>query len=183
KVLPRPEEEHTLRLEIPQDKAIELMNRWAARPLPVSATCYIEGALHVRLSGSARTVAASLASVGGDSMDNSAEVWSGVREHRAPAFQGRLWRVSVRSTTPPLPLTGQQTAEWNGSLRWIATDAPDDEVHRVAHQAGGHATLFRGASGSAIMRLEAGVLKLNQRIKAALDPQGIFGPHRLHGEF
>jgi FAD/FMN-containing dehydrogenase len=33
------------------------------------------------------------------------------------------------------------------------------------------------------MRLEENVLALNRRIKAALDPDGIFGPHRLHAEF
>jgi glycolate oxidase FAD binding subunit len=68
-------------------------------------------------------------------------------------------------------------------LRWIATDAPEDEIHEAARKAGGHATLFRGGQGSAIMRLDPGVLALNKRIKAALDPSGIFGPHRLHAEF
>ena len=106
-----------------------------------------------------------------------------MREHRSPAFQGKLWRCTVRSTTPPLPLPGEQTVEWNGSLRWIASEAPDDEVHEAARKAGGHATLFRGSSGGPIMRLDAGVLALNRRIKAALDPDGIFGPHRLHAEF
>jgi FAD/FMN-containing dehydrogenase len=27
------------------------------------------------------------------------------------------------------------------------------------------------------------VLELHKRLKAALDPDGIFGPHRLHPEF
>ena len=183
KVLPRYEEEQTLRFEMTQAKAIEAMNRWAAQPLPVSATCHIEGALHVRLSGSARTVAATRAALGGALLENAGDFWSRVREHRSPAFQGKLWRCSVRSTTPPLPLPGEQTVEWNGSLRWIASEAPDDEVHEAARKAGGHATLFRGSSGGPIMRLDAGVLALNRRIKAALDPDGIFGPHRLHAEF
>src|SRR4051812_29213699 len=180
KVLPRPEEEQTLRLEMTPAKAIETMNRWAGQPLPISATCYIEGALHVRLSGSSRTVAASRIGLGGELLDTAADFWNSVREHRAPALHGKLWRLSVRSTTPPLLLAGAASVEWNGSLRWHATDAPNDEVHQAAKQAGGHATLFRGAPGQPIMRLEAGVLALNRRIKAALDPMGIFGPHRLH---
>jgi glycolate oxidase FAD binding subunit len=183
KVLPRPEQEQTLRLEMTAAKAIETMNRWAGQPLPISATCYIEGALHVRLSGSSGTVAASRMGLGGELLETAVDFWSSVREHRATALQGKLWRLSVRSTTPPLPLAGAQTVEWNGSLRWLATDAPDDEIHQAAKQAGGHATLFRGAPGQPIMRLEAGVLALNRRIKAALDPMGVFGPHRLHAEF
>ena len=183
KVLPRPEEEQTLRLEMAPAKAIETMNRWAGQPLPVSATCYIDGALHVRLSGSARTVATTRERIGGEAIERDGDFWSGVREHSAPPLQGRLWRLSVRPTTPPLPLPGQQTVEWNGSLRWVATEAPADEVHQAARKAGGHATLFRGGEGSPIMRLEENVLALNRRIKAALDPDGIFGPHRLHAEF
>jgi FAD/FMN-containing dehydrogenase len=33
------------------------------------------------------------------------------------------------------------------------------------------------------MQLDAGVLALHRKLKAALDPQGIFGPHRLHPDF
>jgi glycolate oxidase FAD binding subunit len=114
---------------------------------------------------------------------NTVEFWSNLREHRAAPLQGKLWRISVRSTTPPLPLSGQQTVEWNGSLRWIATEAHTDAVHDAARASGGHATLFRGGGGAPIMRLQPGVLALNRRIKTALDPDGIFGPHRLHAEF
>jgi glycolate oxidase FAD binding subunit len=182
KVLPKPEEEQTVRLEMKQAQAIDTMNRWAGQPLPISATCYSDGALHARLAGSNRTIAAARERLGGEAVGN-ANFWSDVREHRLPALQGRLWRVSVRPTTPPLELPGQHTVEWNGSLRWVATDAADDDVHRAARNAGGYATLFRGASGSPIMRLDAGVFALNRRIKQALDPVGIFGPHRLHAEF
>jgi len=183
KVQPRPEEEQTVRLEMTQAKAIDTMNRWAGQPLPISATCYSESALYARLSGSGRTIAAARERLGGTGVDHGSDFWSSVREHRLPSLQGRLWRLSVRPTTPPLDLPGQHTVEWNGSLRWIATDAAEDQVHQAARNAGGHATLFRGAQGSAIMRLDAGVSALNRRIKQALDPEGIFGPHRLHAEF
>jgi FAD/FMN-containing dehydrogenase len=33
------------------------------------------------------------------------------------------------------------------------------------------------------MRLDPAVLGLHKRLKAALDPDGIFGPHRLHPDF
>ena len=52
KVLPLPERESTLRYALDEAKAIDTMNRWAAQPLPISATCFIDGQLTVRLSGS-----------------------------------------------------------------------------------------------------------------------------------
>ena len=73
--------------------------------------------------------------------------------------------------------------EWNGSLRWIATDAPAQQVFDAARKAGGHATRFRGSNGTPVMHLDPALLALHKRLKAALDPDGIFGPHRLHPEF
>jgi glycolate oxidase FAD binding subunit len=72
--------------------------------------------------------------------------------------------------------------EWSGALRWVATDVPPQQVFEVARRGGGHATLFRGGNAEPIMRLDAGVLALHRKLKAALDPHGIFGPQRLGPE-
>jgi glycolate oxidase FAD binding subunit len=183
KVLPSPEKEVTLRLPMDEGKAIETMNRWAGQPLPVSATCYADGALSVRLSGSQLGVNAARARLGGDTVLDGPAFWRAVREHTLDGLRGSLWRLSVKPTTPPLGLRGTQVIEWNGSLRWIATDAPAAQVFEAARKAGGHATFFRGGNGAPIMRLDAAVLGLHQRLKAALDPGGIFGRHRLHPDF
>ncbi|MHA4915548.1 hypothetical protein, partial [Enterococcus faecium] len=58
KVLPKPEAEETLRLEMPAPEAVEAFNRWAGKPLPISAAAWQEGAAWVRLSGAAPAVAA-----------------------------------------------------------------------------------------------------------------------------
>ena len=50
KVLPLPVAEATLKFEMPRDKAIEAMNRWAGRPLPISATAH--GRRRARACGS-----------------------------------------------------------------------------------------------------------------------------------
>jgi glycolate oxidase FAD binding subunit len=165
--------------------AIEAINRWAGQPLPISASCFADGALTVRLSGSALGVAAARKKLGGTPIEDAAGFWESVREHRLPAFAGgSLWRLSIHPTTPPLNLPGRQTIEWNGALRWVATDAPGEVLFVAAREAGGHATRFRGgASGTPLMQLEPGVLALQRKLKAALDPQGIFGPHRLHADF
>jgi glycolate oxidase FAD binding subunit len=65
-------------------------------------------------------------------------------------------------------------------LRWLATDAPAEQIFSAARKAGGHATLFRGGNSEPILCLDPGVLALHKKLKAALDPQGIFGPQRLH---
>jgi glycolate dehydrogenase FAD-binding subunit len=183
KVLPRPEAEQTLRFQMDEAKAIETMNRWAGQPLPISATCHSDGALTVRLSGSTLGVDSARVRVGGDAVADGPAFWRAVREQTLEAFRGRLWRLSIAPTAPPLGLSGRQVIEWNGSLRWVATDAPADDVFEAARKACGHATRFRGETGIPIMRLDTGVLALHRRIKTALDPDGIFGPHRFHPEF
>ena len=183
KVLPRPEEEVSLRFQTDENSALETMNRWAAQPLPVSATCYTGGVLTVRLSGSKLGVDAARAKLGGDPVPEGPAFWQAVREQTLEPFRGTLWRLSIKSTAPPLKFPGQQLIEWNGSLRWVATDAPGQEVFDAARGAGGHATRFRGPGNLPIMHLDPGVLALHKRIKSALDPVGIFGPRRLHAEF
>jgi len=185
KVLPRPDEEATLRFHMDEAQAIDTMNHWAGQPLPISATCFADGALSVRLSGSSLGVEAGRRKLGGVAVPDAGAFWEAVREQRLQAFRGgALWRLSIKSTTPPLRLPGTQVIEWNGSLRWIASDAAADVVFTAARTAGGHATRFRGgASREPIMRLDAGVLAVHRKLKAALDPHGIFGPHRLHPDF
>jgi glycolate oxidase FAD binding subunit len=182
KVLPLPEEEVTLRFDMEEARAIETMNRWAAQPLPLSATCYTGAAFTVRLSGSHLGVTAARSRIGGDLVAEGAAFWRAVREQTLESFRGPLWRLSINPATPPLALPGRQVIEWNGSLRWLATDAPAQEMFDAARRAGGHAMRFRGSSGTPVIQLDPALLALHQRLKTALDPLGIFGPQRLHPE-
>ncbi len=183
KVLPRPETELTLRFEMDGTKAIQTMNRWAGQPIPISATCYTDGHLNVRLSGSALGVNAARLRLGGDLVREGADFWTALREQTHAAFKPPLWRLSIKATTPPLNLPGDHVIEWNGSLRWLSTDISADKVFAAARAAGGHATRYRGIAGDEIMQLDPGVLGLHTRIKAAFDPLGIFCPRRLHAKF
>jgi glycolate oxidase FAD binding subunit len=184
KVLPVPDEELTLRFELDEAAAIDRMNRWGGQSLPISASCFVDGTLTLRLSGSALGVAAARKQLGGEAVAQGGQFWTDVREQRHAAFQGvALWRVSLRSTTPPLNLPGRQVIEWGGAQRWIAGEVPPEQVASAARSGGGHATRFRGKAATPLMQLEPGVLALHRRLKAALDPQGIFGPRRLHPEF
>ena len=65
KVLPLPASETTLLLKCGETEAISLMNKWAARPLPITATAYRDGELGVRLSGARVAVDAAAGKIGG----------------------------------------------------------------------------------------------------------------------
>lgn len=183
KVLPRPPEEVTLRFEMNEPQAIEAMNRWAGRPLPLSATCHHAGCLTLRLSGAAAALASARAKLGGERVDDGPAFWTAVREQTLDFFvtPEPLWRLSVKSTTPPLNLRGSQLVEWGGALRWLASDLPADIVRTAAANAGGHATLFRvrGGTGPVFHPLSPSLLALHRRLKRAFDPHGVLNPGRM----
>ena len=173
KLAPRPQAETTLRLEAPQARALELMNRWAGQPLPVSATAWHDGELFVRLSGSQAGVRAAAAKIGGEALD--APVWDAIREHTHPFFSGTepLWRLSLPSTSPALEAKSQ-LIEWNGGLRWV----------KASQKPNAKATLFRGGDkdGGCFAPLAPVLARVHRQLKAAFDPAGIFNPGRLYAE-
>ncbi|HVY06782.1 MAG TPA: glycolate oxidase subunit GlcE [Burkholderiales bacterium] len=185
KVLPLPEEERSLRFELAEAEAIAAMNKWAAKPMSISATCHVDGILHVRLSGASAAVAATQKKLGGEIVRNGEDFWQSVREQSNAFFQGveALWRFSIRPTATPLEL-GRQMIEWNGGLRWIAADLDPAKAFEAARKAGGHATLFRGGNRKhGIQQFSVGMLSLHKKLKRALDPHGILGPGRIHADF
>ncbi len=189
KVLPRPAAEHTLRLELPQEKALESLNRWAGTPLPVSASVWRDGELWVRISGAARAVQAAARELGGDALApaDAARFWSGIREQTDAWFAGEapLWRLSLPSSAPALDLAGAPLIEWGGALRWQRPGAQAATVRAAAARAGGHATLFRGGDKAAgvFTPLTPALARLHRELKAAFDPAGVFSPGRLYPEF
>ncbi len=189
KVLPVPVAEATLKFEMPEDKALEAVNRWAGRPLPISATAYMEGDLGVRLSGAAAAVRAALEKLGGTAVEpeRAARYWNGIREHSDPFFAGDepLWRLSVPSATPPLGLEGRTLIEWGGALRWLKSNADARRVREAAGRASGHATLFRGGDKSvgAFHLLAPAVATIHRRLKAEFDPRGVLNRGRMYPDF
>jgi glycolate oxidase FAD binding subunit len=92
----------------------------------------------------------------------------------------------VRATAPHTAFGGATMIEWGGALRWlVAQEEGDTEQARAwAAAHGGHATLFRASDKSAgvFQPLPPALLALHQRLKAALDPAGIFNPGRMYAE-
>ena len=117
----------------------------------------------------------------------AAAFWASLRDQSHSYFDGSaLWRLSVPPAASAIILKGEQLIEWGGAQRWLKVDAAPaadvaQDVRRTVAAAGGHATLFRAGdkSAGAFHPLAPAVAKINQRLKQAFDPAGIFNPGRM----
>jgi glycolate oxidase FAD binding subunit len=191
KVLPVTPGDASLRFEMPQDKALEAMNRWAGQPLPLVASCWQDGVLTLRLAGARAAVEAACARLGGSVVADAEALvfWQGLREQTADFLGGEaaLWRLSLPSAAPPLDLPAAMLIEWGGAQRWMRGDADVARMRDVAARAGGHATLFRGGqgeqrSGGVFTPLPPPLMEVHRRLKQSFDPYGVFNPGRLYPE-
>ncbi|MBY0238940.1 MAG: glycolate oxidase subunit GlcE [Burkholderiaceae bacterium] len=194
KVLPRPQAEATLRLELDQQAALRCMNDWAGQPLPLSATAWHAGVLAVRLSGAQAAVDAARRRIGGETLpDAAAEAfWRDMREQRHAFFAPEgapLWRLAVPPTAPVLshglPCDAQcdaQLLEWGGGQRWLRSAEAADTVRALAARLGGHATLYRGGAREqgVFHPLAPALHTIHRNLKNAFDPAGIFNPGRMY---
>ena len=187
KALPLPPAELTLRREHTAAQALELMNAWAGKPLPITGTCHVGNALYIRLSGAEPAVHAARQKLGGELVEDADRFWREVRDHELECFRSSapLWRISLKPTAPPLELAGPQLVEWSGALRWLAHDAEPEAVREAAARAGGHATLFRRGTRAAepFHPLSPALARVHTNLKRAFDPHGILNPGRMYAEF
>jgi glycolate oxidase FAD binding subunit len=188
KVLPRAPREATLVFDgVAEIDAIRRLNEWAGRPLPISASCWHDGVLMVRLSGANAAVDAAIRSLGGDVMPDCAGFWAGVREQHHAFFDGDmpLWRLSVPSTVGAIVLGSPQLIEWGGAQRWLRAPgdaATAERIRATVRAAGGHAALFRGGDKSVgvFQPLAPPIARIHERLKAGFDPAGIFNSGRMY---
>ena len=188
KVLPKPVAQQSLQFSMTEAEALHQINAWGGQPLPISASCWYQGKLTVRLSGARAAVDAAILKMGGEVLADAEAFWDQLREHQMAFFAEStegLWRLSVPSTTPVLPLPGDTLTEWGGAQRWLKTTADATTIRAAAEAAGGHATLFRGGDKAVgvFHPLKAPVADIHRRLKASFDPAGIFNPHRMYPDF
>ena len=101
-----------------------------------------------------------------------------------------LWRLNV----PPSalcsvveamePVGAQWLCDWAGGLVWLALADGEQRVRDAALAAGGHATLVRApeamrARVCALQPQSPGVTALEQRVRRAFDPAGVFDTGRF----
>jgi glycolate oxidase FAD binding subunit len=183
KVLPKALAETTLRLELDEAAALKRMNEWAGQPLPISATAWRDGVLHLRLSGARAAVSEAARRIGGEPADG--DIWFGLREHTDPFFAGDapLWRLALPSVAQPVGLPGAQLIEWNGGQRWLHGDAPAEQIRARAAALGGHAVRFRGGERRDVFApLPPPIAAIHRRLKAEFDPAGIFNRGRMYSD-
>lgn len=122
--------------------------------------------------------------------DEATLLWSSIAHAGALADCSTLWRVSLPPSAAPrfvetfVPLGGRWLLEWAGGLIWLGFDGDPALVRRMAKTAGGHAMLVRAAAEvRARVPMQhprlPGVMALEQRVRRAFDPAGIFETGRF----
>jgi glycolate oxidase FAD binding subunit len=200
KVLAKPQACRTLLFETSQQDALKRLNVWAGQPLPLNASAWQQGQLHLRLAGAHAAVQAACQKLGGSELAPAvADVWwDSLRDQRQRFFElddaalasGEcLWRLSVPSTTPELRLPasispGEWLVEWGGAQRWWRGHAEPQPMRDLAASVDGHATLYRAANKSVgtFTPLSVPLLRIHRQMKQAFDPAGIFNPGRLYAD-
>jgi glycolate oxidase FAD binding subunit len=190
KVLPRPFASSSRRFAMSEAEALRCLNQWGGLPLPISASCWQDGVLTLRLSGAQAAVCAAEQNLGGEAVADADDFWQAVREQTHAFFapistQKSLWRLALPSTTAPLALPGEVMIEWGGAQRWLFSEADAHTIRSAAAAAGGHATLYRGGDkGVGVFHpLAPAVAQIHRRLKASFDPSGIFNIGRMYPDF
>lgn len=189
KVVPRPAAEITLALEMPETDALELGVRLRHDAMPLTGACYFDGCFYVRLSGTEASVNTAVRTIGGEFLPEPQQFWQALRNQTHEFFQPLdrpLWRLSFPSATPHISsLEGNSLVEWAGAQRWLYSNIPVNLIRSIAEKYKGQATLYRGRlpGVSTFHPQPPGLLQVQERLKQALDPQGIFNPNRMNKDW
>ena len=190
KVLPTPELETSLSFELTVDQASKKMSQWCRKPYPITASCYHNGVLTLRLAGNEQAVKATLKNFGGETLSNSKQYWSQLKEHQLNFFNTdkNIWRLSTKEdfhfSLPDTNKTDQLT-EWHGALHWIKSNESASIIRQQASLNGGHATLFynkdiNNKKVDIFHPLEKPLLKLHKNLKDAFDPKHILNRNKMY---
>lgn len=188
KVLPAPAGTRTFRGAVAADEAIALLATSTQHGMPVTASFWRAGELHVRLEASAGALDEAAALVGGEPLapEVATQWWSDVCEQRLAHFSAApvpLWRIHVPAVAPVAPLAPYESFafEWNGQQRWVA-GIDTATAERIARECGGHATCFRGAAADdeVFAPLPHALLELHRNVKRVFDPAAILNPGRMY---
>ncbi|MBV8122812.1 MAG: glycolate oxidase subunit GlcE [Paucibacter sp.] len=184
KVVPRPPVDIVLALECGQAEGIRRANQASASAIPLAGAAWEAGVLRLRLSGAAAGVAVGRDILGGEE-DHDGLAWFDALRHFRHAFFGQpapgmiLWRLSLPQAAPPLLVGYPQLVDWAGGQRWLLAHAEASSiVQAAASAAGGNASIRRvGTPWPQHSPLTPTIAALQQRLKRAFDPAGLFGNH------
>lgn len=209
KVLPATEATATLRVAVPDLAAgVRALSAGLASPYGVTGAALLPDGPTALLrledfssfvayrTGRLRDDLAALGDVSLVEGEESRALWRGVRDAvpLGAAAEDAIWRVSVRPSAAPALVAALRAAfgarvllDWGGGLVWVAGPA-NSEAHAAvtaaAHAARGSFTLFRApepmrAAVPVITPEVPPLAAIGARVKAALDPAGLFNPGRM----
>jgi len=185
KVMPSPAASLTLVQDMAMDEVLHYMNSRTAEPKPITAACWVDGKVYLRLAGAKSAVEATAEKWSGDVMEKGEAFWRSVQDMQHEFFAGNdlpLWRFSVGSTAANPAIEGKWLIDWAGSQRWFRGAGELSDMEPLARAAGGQVSLFRGGDrGGEVMHRQPNALKtIQRRVKSSFDPDGIFNPGRLY---
>lgn len=172
KVLPLPQTELTLALELSAAEAHDRMLGWTLEPQPITATAWLDGVLRVRLSGAEASVNQAAVNLGGEQeVDNG--FWSALRDHSLPFF--RAPQIGYRTQAPAETLSAEDALiEWNGARRWSDAGTAG-KGYRLFGEGYARHRCRDGGGDPTVARYQA-------RIKTAFDPDNLFNPELMNAD-
>lgn len=184
KVMPKPFATFTIKRQCDAQQAIGEMNNLAGQSKPLTAACWFDGQLYLRLEGSRNALNSVIEQWPGELVENGDALWTQLREQQLDYFQAQtpLWRFSTNSNAEHFLAEQNWLIDWGGSQRWLRGDFDQNELEQWAERAGGQVSLYCGGDRSAeVFHTQTKPLRqLHQRLKQAFDPEGIFNPGRLY---
>jgi glycolate oxidase FAD binding subunit len=117
-------------------------------------------------------------------------LWSDLQTLAPLGGEACLWRVNVPPSAMSAvvkalaPLGARWLCDWAGGLLWLAFDGNPAAVRSAAAEAGGHAMLIRAdisirTAVPAFHPAKPGVAALEERVRRAFDPAGLFETGRF----
>ena len=160
RLLPAPVVEETVAATLDDAAVGDVMRRILREPVPVTATCHVDGMLTLRLSGTRSAVDHAKAELGIATAGDPA-IWRALRDHDAAFFRtGTIYRRAMARGVLEAPAGA--LIEWGGAQVWWSInelEAPADALRF-----------------GAVTPVDAVRAKYEQRLKDAFDPHEIFNP-------
>jgi glycolate oxidase FAD binding subunit len=181
KVLPKPETEITLKLELDRADAEVSLQAFRRNYTVISASCYLDGVLSIRLSGSSIATGDAVTQIGGE--EGSNEFWSLLDTHQLSVFTGArdIWRLSTSAREPVEH--DFAVLDWGFTQRWLMD--PDSDP-RSGYRGAGHWTRYRQGSelfeAQPFHPLGETEMAINLGLKKAFDEKRRFNTGRVYQE-
>ena len=163
---------------MPIEQAHAQMLEWQQKPYPISGLVWVNNALHLRLYGRKSAIDDCLTKMNIlDWEESSPELFYQIRDFEFPSMKQQendsLYRISAAAATEiRVELDEQLILDWGGSVRWLRTKAPAEEVFAYATSIGGYAQ--RWSSPIYQQPLPNELQLINERLKNAFDPHNVF---------